>query len=437
MKIVHIVTRSDAIGGAHVHVRDVCEGLQRRGHEVTVLLGGHGPFVADLHARGIACRTVEHLVRKISPVSDALALLAIRRALRELSPDLVSTHSSKAGWLGRIAAWSLGIPVTFTAHGWAFTEGVSRASALLYRTVERFAAPFADRIITVSEYDRRLALRYHVASAGKMKTILNGMPRVDDALCANPGAEPPRIAMVARFDAPKDHGTLLRALGRLRELPWTLDLIGDGPTLDATKVLAEALGLTDRVRFLGNRDDVGRCLSRCQLLALTSDWEGLPLSVLEGMRAGLPVVASDVGGIPEAVQDGATGLLAPRRDEGALASQLSRLLVDRDLRVRMGAAGRERFQREFTFDVMLERTLDIYTSVLQAPGQSRGQGRAPAQPPALAAQALPAQVLTAQALTAPALSPQPFPTQPHAFPAQPHAFPAQARALSSQLVTTK
>lgn len=365
MKIVHVVTRSDAIGGAHVHVREVCAGLQRRGHEVTVLLGGSGPFLDDLRRHNIPCRSVEHLVRAIRPVSDALALADLRKNLRELEPDLVSTHSSKAGWLGRIAAWSLGIPVTFTAHGWAFTEGVSRAAALVYRAAEWLAAPFADRIITVSEYDRRLALRYGVAGERKMVTVLNGMPRVEEGLRADPSVQPPRIAMVARFDAPKDHATLLRALSFLRNQPWTLDLIGDGPTQQQARILVEELGLTGRVQFLGERRDVGNCLARCQLLALVSDFEGLPLAVLEGMRAGLPVVATDVGGLPEAVSHGVTGLLAPRRDPAELADKLTLLLADPDRRALMGAAGRERFLRKFTFDAMLDQTLDVYASVIR------------------------------------------------------------------------
>jgi len=304
-------------------------------------------------------------MRPIDPFRDALALVQIRRHLKELQPDLVATHSSKAGVLGRLAARSLGLPVTFTAHGWAFTPGVSPSAAALYRVVERLAAPFASRIITVAHHDRELALREHVGRADQITTIHYGIPAIADALHAQPERDPPRIVMIARFDVQKDHETLFRALANLQALEWTLELLGDGPNEAQTRAMAQHLGIADRVQFSGLRGDVAERLARAQILVLMSHYEGFPISILEGMRAGLPVIASDVAGVRESVEDGRTGLLVPRRDVAASKLALERLISSGAIRREMGAAGQKRFEENFTFDKMVDSTIAVYRAAIR------------------------------------------------------------------------
>jgi glycosyltransferase involved in cell wall biosynthesis len=366
VRLVYIVTRSDRIGGALVHVRDLALAMQQAGHEVTVLAGGTGCFTDQLRDRGIPYVTLRHLSRDISVVADACALFELRSVLKRLRPHLVSTHQSKAGWLGRLAARSLGIPVVFTAHGWSFTDGVPEGAATIHRWAERVAAPLADRIITVSDFDRALALRQRVATDHKLVSVHNGMPDVSPALRAAPERCPPRLIMVARFEAQKDHRTLLRALGALAHLDWSLELIGDGPLLPEARVLARTVGIADRVRFLGARDDVAQRLARAQLFLLITHWEGFPRSILEAMRAGLPVVASRAGGAAESVLDGETGVVVPPDNEAALRQALEPLLANAALRERLGAAGRQRYEASFTFDHMLDKTVAVYEAVLPA-----------------------------------------------------------------------
>lgn len=366
MKIVQIITRSDATGGAHVHVRDLSLALLREGHQVTVLVGREGPFTEELRDMGIPYRTLRYLVRPIRPVTDFRGVLEMRRILAELEPDLVCVHSSKAGWLGRLAARTLGIPSVFTAHGWAFTEGVPGLRRMIYVLAERLAAPLGQRIITVSEFDCELALRCRVAPPKKLVTVHNGVPGIAPSLRANPASQPPRLIMVARFEKQKDHITLLRALTKLRETDWHLELVGDGPLMGSVRDEARRLGIQGRVRFWGTRQDVAEILSQGQIFILVSNYEGFPLTILEAMRAGLPVVASDVGGVKEAVVDGETGFLIPRGDEDALRDTLLRLLLDTDLRAKMGTAGRLRYQEHFTFERMLEKTVKVYYDVTGA-----------------------------------------------------------------------
>lgn len=368
MKIAYVITRSDNIGGAHIHVRDLSLALLQQGNEVIVLAGQEGPFSKELQTKGVRYYSLKYLVRPIRPWVDLRGVWELREVLAEYRPDLISTHSAKAGWIGRLTGRMLGIPTLFTAHGWAFTDGVPEHERKVYALAERLVAPFAARIITVSDYDRQLALRYRVASPEKLVTVHNGMPDVPRSFWADPRRDPPRLVMVARFELQKDHATLLRALTGIKGLDWQLDLIGDGPLRPQVEDLVDQLSLRGRVRFWGSRRDVAERLAEAQVFLLISNWEGFPRSILEAMRAGLPVVASDVGGVREAVVDGETGFLVPRSDVGALRDRLLRLIRDPALRARMGAAGRRRYERYFTFERMLEKTLRVYEEVLARAG---------------------------------------------------------------------
>lgn len=366
MKIAYLITRAEPIGGAQIHVRDLAIAMRAQGHSPTVITGGSGSFVDSLRAEGVPVIISRHLAVPIGPLRDLRAFREIRSALRELGPDLLTTHSSKAGILGRLAARSLGIPVVFTAHGWAFTPGIPSLHAAVYRQIERLAGPLSSRIITVSEFDRLLALQAGIVKHDRVVTVHNGIPDIPLHLRADPRSNPVRLVMVARFEPQKDHATLLRAVGGLRDRQWTLDLVGNGPLLGAMESLVSELGIQDRVRFLGQRMDVGQILAQSQISLLVTNWEGFPLSILESMRAGLPVIASAVGGIGESVRDGETGYLVPRGDAGALRERIDGLLADAALRARLGASGRASFEEQFTLEHAVRKSLAVYHDVLEA-----------------------------------------------------------------------
>lgn len=366
MKIAYLVTRADPVGGAQVHVRDLAGAVQAQGHSPTVITSGSGPFVDALRAQGVPTVILRHLSVPIGPLRDWRALREIRATLTVLRPDLLTTHSSKAGVLGRLAGRSLGIPVVFTAHGWAFTPGIPSFHAAVYRQIERLAGPLSSRIITVSEFDRRLALAARIVAADRVVTVHNGIPDVTSTPKADPGRTPARLVMVARFEAQKDHPTLLRALAGLQQHSWQLDLIGNGPLMGEMESLTSTLGLAARVRFLGQRMDVDQILAQAQVGLLVSNWEGFPLSILEAMRAGLPMVASSVGGVEESVLDGETGFLVPRGGVEPLQERLAQLLTDPGLRVRLGTQGRTRYEQHFTLGQCVARTLAVYEDVLAA-----------------------------------------------------------------------
>lgn len=372
MKILFVITRADSIGGAHIHVRDLARRLVDSGHQVRVVTGKRGPFTAALEQAGATSVECPPLQRAIHPLRDAQAVVALRRAIAAFRPDLVSMHSSKAGILGRLACAIGGPPSLFTAHGWAFTPGVGEPRRSAYRWIERALAPLADRIVCVSEHDRRIAVAAGIGPR-RLVTIHNGMPDVAATSRADPGGgDPVRVVMVARFAPQKDHPTLLRAFAAVEGAQLTL--VGEGPTLASVRTLTRELGLEDRVRFLGHQDDVAEVLARSHLFALISRWEGFPRSTLEAMRAGLPVVVTDVGGSAEAVADGVEGYIVPPGDVETTRDRLVALVGDGGLRRRMGEAARRRFEAEFTFERMFARTLAVYGTIAAV---ADGDGSAP------------------------------------------------------------
>lgn len=364
MKIAFIITRSDDIGGAQIHVRDLSTALRAVGHDAVVLAGTNGVLADQLRANGVPYYCLHHLARDVGPFQDVRCFSELRETLREIQPDIISTHSTKAGFIGRIAGKTLSIPTLFTAHGWGFTDGRPPLQAFAFWAVERTTAALAARIITVCESDRAAAVRAHLTSSDRLVTIHNAMPEIDETLQASPGNSPPRLVMVARLSHWKDQPTLLQALSGLKDLKWQLELIGDGPLRKQLEDLTQSLDLTSRVTFLGFCRDVPERMAEAQLFLLISKWEGFPRSILEAMRAGLPVIASDVGGVRESVVDGTTGFVIPRGDVAYLRECLRKLITSTDLRVCMGKAGRARYEEKFTFDRLVERTTKVYESVL-------------------------------------------------------------------------
>lgn len=364
MRFAYVITRADAVGGASIHVRDLASGVIAAGHEVVVFLGGTGPVTDQLTAAGVPFLPVPLLRREINPARDLHAIAELAAALRDWRPDLVSTHTAKAGLVGRAASVRLGLPVIYTPHGWPIGDRISRAHGMLFGLVERVAGRWADAIVCVCEHERRLALEHRIAPPERLHVIYNGVRDTD--LRARPEAAPPRIISVARFEEPKDHATLLDALALLREEAWELDLVGDGPLELAMRARADALGIGDRVHFRGYRPEPAEALARAQVFALSSRSEGFPRSILEAMRAGLPVVASDVGGVAEGVTHGANGLLVRRQDAAALASALRVLIRDSSERQRLGLAARQTYEQRFNASRMVVETMTLYAKVLKA-----------------------------------------------------------------------
>ncbi len=362
-KLLIVITLAE-IGGAQTCVAQLLPALVRD-YDVTVAAHGDGPLRAAIRASGARSVELVQLRRRIGP-RDVAALFELIRLVRSLRPALVHTHSSKAGVLGRLAAAICRVPVVlFTAHGWAF-KAEQGVRSRLYLWGDRWASRFTSTVVCVSETERRAGLAARTCRPDRTVVIRNGVDAgaFQPAVRSHDGA--PVLVTVGRLQAPKDYATLVAALARLSDLPLLTRIVGDGPDRASVAAAVQHAGLADSVELLGDRDDVAELLAGADCFVLSSLSEGLPLSVLEAMAGGLPVVATDVGGVHELVVDGVTGTLVPPSDPGALADALRRLLVDPALRARLGAAGRARVLSDFTVEGVQQAHLDLYRTLLRS-----------------------------------------------------------------------
>jgi glycosyltransferase involved in cell wall biosynthesis len=364
MKIVHVLTRGDVLGGAQSHVRELSLELRALGHDVTVITGAPGLFTDQLRDDGIPCLHMKSLVRALRPHRDVAALIELWNALRKLKPDLVCAHTAKAGSLGRAAARLHHIPSVFTPHGWSIFDRTALETNPLHCWMEQMAGHLGTRVINVCEAERDVARQYHVCPPKQLDVVHNGIADSPDLRTRAVEAQPPVIVMVARFATQKDHATLLHALTTLQSLEWTLQLVGGGELQPDIIAQLKTPGLRDRVSILPANTNVGRLLMETQLFVLSTHFEALPISILEAMRAALPVIATDVGGIHEAVIHERNGLLVPRADIPALRSALARLIASPSQRAAMGAAGKQRWKEHFTATTMAARTIEVYNRAL-------------------------------------------------------------------------
>lgn len=358
-RILYMITRAEH-GGAQTHLLSLLDGFRDQ-YEVEVAVGDEGFLTRACREKGIPIHVIRSLQREINPVADSRALVETIRLIRQLRPDLIHAHTSKAGMIGRLAARLCGVQSVYTVHMWPFGNEVPVSWRLFGPIVERVSARWTQRLITVSRKGAETGRQYRIAEQSKIIPVQNGIP--DCPGRANFANRVPIIAMVARFSPFKDHETLVRAFAQIESLA-RLMLIGDGQTRSAVENLVSQLGIGDRVDFMGDRADVPELLANADVFVLASKFEHLPISILEAMRAGLPVIASDVGGIQEAVIHAETGFAVPPRSVPALAGVLSSLIGDAGLRARMGRAGRVRFETLFEARHMIELTGRVYLDVL-------------------------------------------------------------------------
>jgi glycosyltransferase involved in cell wall biosynthesis len=359
MRILYLITLAER-GGAQVHLADLLRGFSGA-CDIALGTGETNGFLWDVaRSLNIEVFRIPNLVHPMRPFADCKAVRETLQVIRQFKPDLIHAHTSKAGMIGRSAGYLSGVPVVFTVHAWGFASHATFLRRITAAGLEFIAARTKCQIIAVCEANRQLGLRYRVARMNKIVTVWNGIgehsyrPKRDAGIC-------PQIVMVARFVPQKDHATLIRALEGIT-IPFRLTFVGDGPLRAAIEEQARCL--RERVAFLGERTDIVDILDDSDLLVLTSRTEGLPLCVLEGMRAGLPVIATDTGGIKEAVVDGYNGFLVPVGDTETLHAKLLALLTDAGLRQRMGHAGRMRYEKDFTVNRMLVKTAAVYKNIL-------------------------------------------------------------------------
>lgn len=371
VRVLLVITRLE-MGGAQRVVLHTAASLDRRRFSVALawgpgdILDGEARQIGDLELF-----PVETLVRPVAPVADIRAFSSLRAAIRSFAPDVVHTHSSKAGILGRLAARMEAVPsVVHTVHGFGFTPLQKAPLRIAFKTAERVLARYTDHFVTVSESDRRRGVDIGLFAAERVTVIRAGIDLEKYRLAGGGSAirqklgvpeDVPLVTQIGNFKpqkAPLDFVRMSAAVhARCAEAFFVM--VGDGPLRGAAEELARKLGISDRMVFCGWWDDVPGLLAATTVSVLTSRHEGLPCSVVESLAAGVPVVATAVDGTVEVVRSGANGFLAPAGDVAALAESVCTLLADAETRACFAEAA-SRGLEDFDRDLMVRQQEDLY-----------------------------------------------------------------------------
>lgn len=375
---MRLIARMNLGGPAH-HVALLSGRLDPEKYETMLVAGVVGRGEEEHLVAEVPIRRLPTLGPDIRPLDDLRALIAIVRLIREFRPDLVETHTSKAGMLGRLACLLAGRGrpvVVHTFHGHVLRGYFGPRKTRLFLTIERLLARVSDLLIAVSQATVDELVELGVAPREKFAVVPLGL-ELDEFLALDPapgggmreelGASEGEtlLTFTGRLVPIKRPELMLQALARARGggARIRVAVVGDGELRPSLEALAADLGCAEAVNFLGYRRDVPAIAAASDAAVLTSDNEGTPVALIEAAAAGRPAVATDVGGVRDIVVEG-TGLLAPAGDADALAERMTRLAADRELRLRLGAKAREHVREGFTAERLLTRIDEIYSRLL-------------------------------------------------------------------------
>jgi len=388
IKILRVIARLN-MGGPALHVAYLTAGLRKRGYDTTLVAGSLArgedsmAFVAD--ERDVEVVRIHELGREISPLRDLVATLRLARLIRRERPDILHTHTAKAGTVGRVAAQLAGRHkppiVVHTFHGHVLRGYFGPLRSSLFRLLERWLARRTTALIAVSPQVRDDLVALRVAPAERFAVIRLGIEL--DERVAGPqdgrlesrrylGIPPDRFAVgwIGRMTAVKRTDDVLVAFKQLRDggVDACLCMVGDGPDRVQLERRAHELGVVKDTLFLGYQEEVAPFYAAFDALVLPSSNEGTPVSAIEALAAGRPVVATRVGGVPDVVQEGEDGFLVEPGATDELADRLARLAHDPELRERMGRAGRERVLPRYAVERLVDDVDRLYRSLLSEVG---------------------------------------------------------------------
>ena len=361
--VFHLITRF-LNGGAEAIVKHTVTGLTD--YNFTV---GHGAsFERDqvelLEQQGIETYC-EPLLRHYNPITAVPAVFSLATYIRRQEFDIVHTHSTEAGIVGRAAAALAGVDaIVHTVHGVPFSDDRNTVLNRFVLACERWAAPRTDRILSNADIITEAYLERGIGTVSQYETVYSGI-RIDDFTDVTPASLPgerPRILMVSRLVEGKGFDVLLDAVSSL-DTTASVCIAGDGPLEASLKEDIQRRGLDGSVHLLGYRSDIPNVMAASDVLVLPSFREGTPRVITEAMASGLPVVATDIAGIPEQVTAGECGFLVPTGDPVAVAARLNELLANADRREQMGQAAKDRVT-QFSLENMLSDIDSVYRTLL-------------------------------------------------------------------------
>ncbi|GBE06196.1 MAG TPA: glycosyltransferase family 1 protein [Nitrospirae bacterium] len=377
-KILRIIARLN-IGGPAIHVILLADELDRLGYETVLVKGSEGAAEGNMmdlaEAKGIKPVVIPELGREIGIKNDLKAFYKLYRLIRKEKPDIVHTHTAKAGTLGRIAARLAGVPVILhTFHGHVLTGYFGRCRSWVFILIEKILALITTRLITLSEELKRELIDMGIGKEDKFEVIPLGL-ELEPFLDAERhkgrfknelglSAETAVIGIVGRLVPIKGHRLFLemaKIIDSQADIKFVI--VGDGELRKELEDYAEKLGIADEVIFTGFRRDLPEIYAGLDIVVLTSKNEGTPVSIIEAMAAARPVVATNVGGVPSLVKDGVTGLLVKPGDTDSLSDAVARLIKDPHLRQDMGREARSRVFPSYDISELVGRINVLYSSL--------------------------------------------------------------------------
>jgi len=374
--ILFVVTKA-SWGGAQRYVFDMAKALSKDDFEVSVAFGTKGMLADKLEELHVPLYHINSLQRDFSFFADIKSFFSLYRIYRKARPDIVHLNSSKGGALGALAARMAGVPkIIFTVHGWAFNESRPQWQKTIITIIHWITVALSHKTITVSLFDYEQAKDWFLVGK-KIVPIHNGIgsfAKKDKAearsFLAHAHPTLPQhlndiwIGTTSELHTNKGLNYLLRSFAKIAPTcPESIVVIvGAGEKRDSLHLLASDLGIAPRVFFLGFIENASHYLTAFDVFTLTSRKEGLPYAILEAGSAGLPVIASNIGGIPEIIESGRDGFLTRPGDTTALAEHLTTVCHDKPKASTIGAALQKKIESEFSLEKMLEETKRIYTS---------------------------------------------------------------------------
>ena len=383
MKIIHIITRL-IIGGAQENTLITCKQLAVRGHDVTLItgppIGPEGQLLDEARKQNYKTIVIDELIRPICPVKDSISYHKIKKIIKEIAPDIVHTHSAKAGILGRFAAHKLGIKVVHTIHGLAFHRYQNALINKFYIAIEKIAAKRTDAFISVAD---AMSEQTKAAGIGLDEPYTTAYSAIEEDDFLNPSSAEeisqfrqkhniPQNAVVlvtiARLFELKGHDYIIESAKQLAErfenCVWLF--VGDGNLSDKIKKQIEDLGLSGRFCFTGllPPSEIPLTIHSSDILLHCSVREGLARAIVQGFLCGKPAIAFDLDGTPEVVNS-ETGRLVEAGNIDQLAGSCAELIADGDLRNRLGAAGREFVKTKFAPATMVDAIESVYDKLVE------------------------------------------------------------------------
>ncbi len=378
INLLYVITKLE-LGGAQKQLLTLIRHLDKKRFRLFLFTAKDGLLLPEaLSINGLTIKKSICLERPINPLKDLLTLIEIYWFIKRNNIEIVHTHSSKAGILGRLAARLAKVKIIIhTVHGWSFNDYQPRVKRLFFIWLERLSAWFSDKLVVVSYYDRQKGLDSHIGKENKYSFIRYGVDytefnikdqNIREELGINPNDLV--VGMIACFKPQKSPQNFIRLAFLVKKFSPHIKflLVGDGILRRSIEKLIEKLNLKNYVILTGWRCDIPRILSAIDVFVLTSLWEGLPIAILEAMASSKPVISTHTGGVSEVIVEGKTGFLVRPRDINRMSERLAVLIKDENLRRQIGQNARAGLGSNFTLTNMISKTENLYEELMKKKG---------------------------------------------------------------------